>query len=49
MLSWDDGLPEPIILGDSYEIVGVTSDFLVSAPFNLISDWAPLQLIPSET
>ena len=47
MLSWDDGLLEMIVLDDGYEIVGVTSDFSIPAPFNLILDRASLQLIPS--
>ena len=47
MLSWDDGLPEMIVLDDGYEIVGVTSYFSIPAPFCLILDRAPLQLIPS--
>ena len=42
MLSWDDGLPKPIVLDDGYEIIGVTSDFLVSTPFSLIPDRASL-------
>ncbi|RVW76373.1 hypothetical protein CK203_049843 [Vitis vinifera] len=33
MLSWDDGLPEPIVLHDSYEIDGVSVDTFV--PFTL--------------
>ena len=42
MLSWDDGLPEMIVLDDGYEIVGVTSYFSIPAPFCLILDRAPL-------
>ncbi|RVW77843.1 Retrovirus-related Pol polyprotein from transposon 17.6 [Vitis vinifera] len=33
MLSWDDGLPEPIVLHDSYEVDGVSVDAFV--PFTL--------------
>ena len=47
MLSWDDGLLEMIVPNNGYEIVGVTSNFFILAPFILISDRAPLQLIPS--
>ena len=36
-----------IVPDDGYEIVGGTSNFLVPAPFSLISDRTPLQLIPS--
>ena len=42
MLSWDDGLPEPIVLHDSYEIDGVS--FQAPTPFSLIPDEAPFQL-----
>ncbi|KAL6323594.1 hypothetical protein AAG906_039185 [Vitis piasezkii] len=37
MMSWDDGLPEPIVLNDGYEIDAVGSQ--TSTPFSLISDW----------
>ena len=47
MLSWDDGLPEMIVLDDGYEIIGITSDFFISTPFSLISSRVPLQLISS--
>ena len=40
MLSWDDGLLEMIVPDDGYEIVGVTSDFSIPAPFSLIPDRA---------
>ena len=36
-----------IVLDDGYEIVGVTSDFSIPAPFSLIQDRASLQLILS--
>ena len=42
MLSWDDGLAKQIVLDDGYEIIGVTSNLLVSTPFNLIPDRASL-------
>ena len=44
MMSWDDGLLEPIVLNDGYEIdtVGVQT----STPFSLISDWVPFELTP---
>ncbi|RVW68560.1 Transposon Ty3-I Gag-Pol polyprotein [Vitis vinifera] len=38
MLSWDDGLPEPIVLHDSYEIDGVSLVPQAPAPFSLIPD-----------
>ena len=44
MLSWDDGLPEPIVLHDSYELDGVSLSSQAPAPFNLIPDEAPFQL-----
>ena len=44
MLSWDDVLPEPIILHDSYEIDGVSLGSQAPAPFSLIPDEAPFQL-----
>ncbi|RVW66336.1 Transposon Ty3-I Gag-Pol polyprotein [Vitis vinifera] len=44
MLSWDDGLPEPIVLHDSYEIDGVSLVPQTPAPFSLIPDEAPFQL-----
>ena len=36
MLSWDDGLPEPIVLHDSYEIDGVliTTQKVLFCTFN---------------
>ena len=42
MLSWDDGLLEMIVPNDGYEIVGVTSDLSISAPFSLIPNRASL-------
>ena len=42
MLNWDDGFPKQIVLDDGYEIIGVTSDLLVSTPFSLILDRASL-------
>ena len=47
MLSWDDGLLKMIVPNDDYEIVRATSAFSILAPFSLIPDKAPLQLIPS--
>ncbi|KAL6323760.1 hypothetical protein AAG906_002228 [Vitis piasezkii] len=44
MLSWDDGLPEPIVLHDSYEIDGVSLGPQAPTPFSLIPDEAPFQL-----
>ncbi|RVW29322.1 hypothetical protein CK203_116622 [Vitis vinifera] len=44
MLSWDDGLPEPIVLHDSYEIDGVSLVPQTPAPFSLIPNEAPFQL-----
>ncbi|RVW13463.1 Transposon Ty3-G Gag-Pol polyprotein [Vitis vinifera] len=44
MLSWDDGLPELIVLHDSYEIDGVSVVPQTPAPFSLIPDEAPFQL-----
>ena len=35
MLSWDDGLPEPIVLHDSYEVDGVSVVPQTPAPFQL--------------
>ena len=46
MLRSDDGLPEMIVPDDDYEIVRATSDSSIPAPFSLIPDRAPLQLIP---
>ena len=39
-------MPKLIVLNDDYEIVGVTSDFLVLAPFSLIPNKVPLHFIP---
>ena len=36
MLSWDDGLPEPIVLDDGYEVGTVGSQ--TSTPFSLTSN-----------
>ena len=47
MLSWDDGLPEPIVLHDSYEVDGVSLGPQVSTPFSLISEGASFQLTHS--
>ncbi|XP_034677824.1 uncharacterized protein LOC117908338 [Vitis riparia] len=44
MLSWDDGLPEPIVLHDSYEVDGVSLGPQAPTPFSLIPDEAPFQL-----
>ena len=44
MLSWDDGLPKPIVLHDSSEIDGVSLGPQVPTLFSLIPDGAPLQL-----
>ena len=44
MLSWDDGLPESIVLHDIYEIDGVSLGPRAPAPFSLIPDEAPFQL-----
>ncbi|RVW67594.1 Retrovirus-related Pol polyprotein from transposon 17.6 [Vitis vinifera] len=44
MLSWDDGLPKPIVLHDSYEIDGVSLVPQAPAPFSLIPDEALFQL-----
>ena len=40
MLSWDDGLPEPIVLDDSYEVDEVILGPQASMPFSLIPDKA---------
>ncbi|RVW66312.1 hypothetical protein CK203_066367 [Vitis vinifera] len=45
MMSWHDGLPEPIVLNDGYEVDTVGS--LTSTPFSLISDWKPFELTPT--
>nr|CAN75227.1 hypothetical protein VITISV_043867 [Vitis vinifera] len=47
MLSWDDGLPEPIVLHDSYEVDGVSVVPQTPTPFSLIPDEAPFQLTHS--
>ncbi|KAL6348491.1 hypothetical protein AAG906_008946 [Vitis piasezkii] len=46
MLSWDDGLPEPIVLHDSYDIDGESGFIGFSIPtlLSLIPDEAPFQL-----
>ncbi|RVW87539.1 Transposon Ty3-G Gag-Pol polyprotein [Vitis vinifera] len=44
MMSWDDGLPEPIVLDDGYEVDTVGSQSFT--PFSLISDWIPFELTP---
>ena len=43
MLSWDDGLPEPIVLHDSYEVDGVSVVPQAPTPFSLIPDETPFQ------
>ncbi|KAL6310716.1 hypothetical protein AAG906_035872 [Vitis piasezkii] len=45
MMSWDDGLPKPIVLDDGYEVDIVGSQ--TSTPFSLISDWVPFELTPT--
>ena len=47
MLSWDDGLLEPIVLHDSWEVDEVSLHPQVLTPFNLILDGAPFQLTHS--
>ena len=47
MLSWDDGLPESIVLHENYEVDGVSSSSQVPAPFSLILDGALFQLTHS--
>ena len=42
MLSWDDGLPGPIVLDDGYEVDIVGSQTYAS--FSLISNWVPFEL-----
>ena len=42
MISWDDGFSKMIVPNDGYEIVGVTSDLSISAPFSLIPNRASL-------
>ena len=42
MLSGDDGLSEPIVLDDDYEVDTVGSQ--TSTPFSLILDWVPFEL-----
>nr|CAN80607.1 hypothetical protein VITISV_033525 [Vitis vinifera] len=44
MLSWDNGLPESIVLHDSYEVDGVLVVPQVPTPFSLIPDDTPFQL-----
>ncbi|RVW32537.1 hypothetical protein CK203_093742 [Vitis vinifera] len=41
----DDGLPEPIVFDDSYEVDIVGSQ--TSTPFSLISNWVPFELTPT--
>ncbi|XP_010652575.1 uncharacterized protein LOC104879867 [Vitis vinifera] len=43
MLSWDDGLPKPIVLHDSYKVDGVSVVPQAPTPFNLIPDETPFQ------
>ena len=44
MLNWDDGLPEPIVLNDSYEVDGVSLCHQALTPFSLVPDETPFQL-----
>ena len=44
MLSWDDGLPKPIVLHDNYEIDRVSLGPQAPTSFSLIPDEAPFQL-----
>ena len=44
MLSWDDYGPEPIVVGENYEVDGVISNLQASAPFRLVPGMPPLQL-----
>ena len=45
VLSWDDLVPEPIILDGSYEVDGITSSPQTPMLFRLILDVAPMQLL----
>ena len=45
MMSWDDGLLEPIVLDDGYEVNIVGSQTFTL--FSTISNWAPFELTPS--
>ena len=45
MMSWDDGLLEPIVLDDGYEVNIVGSQTFTL--FSSISNWAPFELTPS--
>ena len=45
MMSRDDGLQEPIVLDDGYEVDIVGSQ--TSTPFSLISDWVPFEFTPT--
>ena len=45
MMSWNDGLLEPIVLDDGHEVNTMGSH--TSTPFSLISDWVPFELIPT--
>ena len=45
MMSWDDGLLEPIVLDDGYKVDTMGSQ--TSTPFNLISNWVPFELTPT--
>ena len=47
MLSWDDGLPESIVLYDSSEVDGISLGPQVSTPLSLILDGALFQLTHS--
>ena len=47
MLSWDDRLPEPIVLHDSCEVDGVSLGLKVPTTFSLILDGASFQLAHS--
>ena len=41
MLSWDDGLPKPIVLHESWEVDGVSLGPQVPIPFSLILNGTP--------
>ena len=45
MLSWDDLVPEPIVLDRSYKVDGVTSSPQTPMPFRLILDVTHMQFL----
>ena len=45
MMSWDDGVPEPIVLDDGYEVDTVGSQTFTSS--SLISNWVPFEVTPT--